>query len=87
LIDTLQQLQQSIDGNKRKNESLCGIDSGMDGRHGYRAAQEAQTKDFSLKVSKTASEAKEKPCFLFSFEAVFLIHISNICPFNTHLCV
>jgi hypothetical protein len=82
LIDTLQQLQQSIDGNKRKNESLFGMDSRMDGRHGYRAAQ---TKDFSLQVSKTASEAKEKPCFLFSFEAVFLIHISNICPFNTHL--
>jgi hypothetical protein len=71
-----------IDGNERQNESPFGIDSGMDGRHGHRAAQ---TKDFSLQVSKTASEAKEKPCFLFSFEAVFLIHISNICPFNTHL--
>ena len=82
LIDTLQQLQQSIDGNKRKNESLFGMDSRMDGRRAWRAAQ---TKDFSLQVSfyllqvsKTASEAKEKPVFLF--EAVFLIHISNIFP-------
>jgi hypothetical protein len=29
---------------------------------------------------KTASAAKGKPGFLFSFEAVFVIHISNICP-------
>jgi hypothetical protein len=44
----------------------------MDGRHGYRAAQ---TKDFSFQVSKTASEAKEKPFSLFL----------RGCFFNTHL--
>jgi hypothetical protein len=48
---------------------LFGIDSRMGSRYGYGAAQ---TKDFSLQVSfyffnsKTASEAKENPGFLFS---------------------
>ena len=36
-----------IDGNKRNNESLFGIDSRMDGRRAYRAAP---TKDFILQV-------------------------------------
>ena len=46
---------------------LFGIDSRMGSRYGA-----AQTKDFSLQVSfyffnsKTASEAKENPGFLFS---------------------
>jgi len=63
--------------------------------HGYGAAQ---TKDFSLQVSfyffnsKTASEAKENPGFLFSLRRLFLQYTSQISSLISHatlglLCV